>query len=49
MSGELILASSSEVRKALLEKSNILFSPVKPNIDDVVGIKKNVDQILSTF
>ena len=34
MSGELILASSSEVRKALLEKSNILFSSVKPNIDE---------------
>ena len=34
MSGELILASSSEVRKALLEKSNISFLSAKPNIDE---------------
>ena len=34
MSGELILASSSEVRKELLEKSNISFVSVKPNIDE---------------
>ena len=34
MSGELILASSSEVRKELLEKSNIPFVSVKPNIDE---------------
>ena len=34
MGGELILASSSEVRKELLEKSNISFLSVKPNIDE---------------
>ena len=34
MSGELILASSSEVRKELLEKSNIPFVSVNPNIDE---------------
>ena len=34
MGGELILASSSEVRKELLEKSNISFVSVKPNIDE---------------
>ena len=34
MSGELILASSSEVRKELLKKSNISFVSVKPNIDE---------------
>ena len=34
MSGEFILASSSEVRKALLEKSNISFLSVNPNIDE---------------
>ena len=34
MGEELILASSSKVRKELLEKSNISFSSVKPNIDE---------------
>ena len=34
MSGKLILASSSEVRKALLEKSNISFTSIKANIDE---------------
>ena len=34
MSGKLILASSSEVRKALLKKSNISFTSVKANIDE---------------
>ena len=34
MSGELILASSSAVRKELLERSNISFVSVKPNIDE---------------
>ena len=34
MGEELILASSSEVRKELLEKSNISFVSVKPNIDE---------------
>jgi septum formation protein len=34
MGGELILASSSEGRKELLEKSNISFLSVKPNIDE---------------
>jgi septum formation protein len=34
MGGKFILASSSEVRKLLLEKSNISFSSVKPNIDE---------------
>ena len=34
MGGKLILASSSEVRKELLEKSNISFVSVKPNIDE---------------
>ena len=34
MGVEFILASSSEVRKELLEKSNISFLSVKPNIDE---------------
>ena len=34
MSGELILASSSAVRKELLERSNISFASVRPNIDE---------------
>ena len=34
MSGDLILASSSAVRKELLERSNISFVSVNPNIDE---------------